>query len=121
MYKDTGLQNLDETFRLSSTTNDVLEAITGIGRSFDEMKTSLEGRMDSVATSNREMGTAIGEMMVALEGRMDSVATSNKEMGVDIKGMTTSVNNLTKLLSWLAVGLGVIVAGAGVVHFTSKR
>jgi len=35
--------------------------------------------------------------------------------------MTTSVNNLTKLLLWLAVGLGVIVAGAGVVHFTSKR
>jgi len=35
--------------------------------------------------------------------------------------MTTSVNNLAKLLSWLAVGLSVIIAGVGVVHFTSKR
>jgi len=86
MYKDTGPQNvLDEGFRLSITTNNVLEAITTLGTSFDNMKTSLEGKMDNVAESNREIGTAIGEMRVALEGRMDSVAASNREMGIDIK------------------------------------
>jgi len=122
MYKDTGPQSvLDEGFRLSTTNSDIMEAITNLGRSFDDMKTSLERKMDNVAVSNREIRTAIGEMRDALEGKMENVTASNKEVATDIKGMTTSIDNLTKLLSFLAIGLGVIAAGAGVAHFTSKR